>query len=190
MELFNNVNSIFRVVASEKIRQGATVVDGTVGNGNDIEYMLGIIGESGFAYGFDIQKIAIENTEKRLSEKGFNKNYKIINDGHENIRKYIDEKIDFAVYNLGYLPKGDHKLITKAKSTIKSIESVLELLSEYGCVIISAYVGHKGGMEEYDSILQFSESLNQKEFNVLKLEFTNQINTPPKMILIEKRKYK
>ena len=188
MEVFNNVNSIFRLIAAEKLKGGEVVVDATAGNGNDIEYMLRLIGKYGFAYGFDIQETAVENTDKRLKEKF--QNYRILHDGHENVDKYVEGDVDFAVFNLGYLPKGDHSLITRAKTTVESIGKLLEMLRNNGCIVVSAYVGHEGGMDEYETVLEYVSKIDQKKYNVVKIEFANQINTPPKMILIEKRKSK
>lgn len=187
MEVFNNVNSIFRIIVSEKLKFGNVAVDATVGNGNDIEYILKKVGQRGFVYGFDIQEIAIKNTENRLLENICSKNFKLICDGHENVDKYIDRNIDFAVFNLGYLPKSDHSVITKASTTIASIEKLKNILKPSGLIVISAYLGHKGGMEEYLKLLEYTKSIDQRNFNVARLDFVNQVNTPPKMILIEKR---
>lgn len=187
MEKFNNVNSIFRMIAAEKLSPGDVAVDATLGNGNDIEYILKMIGNDGFVYGFDIQEVAIKNTEKKLLNAERIKNFKLICDGHENVDLYIEENVDFVVFNLGYLPKADHSLITKAKTTIEAIEKLKNKLNPSGIIIISAYLGHEGGMDEYLQLLKYVKTIDQTEFNVAKLEFVNQINTPPQMILIEKR---
>ena len=38
-------------------------------------------------------------------------------------------KIDAAIFNLGYLPKGNKAIVTQPKTTIKAIESIFEVLS-------------------------------------------------------------
>lgn len=190
MEIFNNVNSIFKLILGEKLKEASVAVDATVGNGNDTEELLKKVGKNGFVYGFDIQQIAIDKTEKRLKEKVYGKNYRLICDGHEKIDKYIDENIDFAVFNLGYLPKADHSVITKANTSIRAIEKISERLNEAGTIVISAYLGHEGGMEEYQSILKYCKGIDQKKFNVASFQFLNQVNNPPRMIIIEKRKEK
>ncbi|WP_242946931.1 class I SAM-dependent methyltransferase, partial [Clostridium haemolyticum] len=37
------------------------------------------------------------------------------------------------------------------------------------------------------AVEEFASTLNQKEYNVMKLEFINQVNNPPILIAIEKR---
>ncbi len=183
MEIFNNVNSIFKLILGEKLKEASVAVDATVGNGNDTEELSKKVGKNGFVYGFDIQQIAIDKTEKRLKEKAYGKNYRLICDGHEKIDEYIDENIDFAVFNLGYLPKADHSVITKANTSIRAIEKISERLNEAGTIVISAYLGHEGGMEEYQSILKYCEGIDQKKFNVASFQFLNQVNSPPRMII-------
>lgn len=49
------------------------------------------------------------------------------------------------------------------------------------------YPGHKSGLEEANIIGEYLKDLNQKEFDVLKYEFINQVNNPPFLIAIKKR---
>ena len=51
----------------EHIRPGDTVVDFTMGNGHDTEYLCRKVPD-GKVYAFDIQASALENTKKRLEE--------------------------------------------------------------------------------------------------------------------------
>ena len=46
------------------IKKGGVAVDFTMGNGHDTEYLSKAVGEEGKVYAFDIQKQALENTEK------------------------------------------------------------------------------------------------------------------------------
>lgn len=187
MEKFNNVNSIFKIIASEKLKKGDCVVDATAGNGNDILFMMNIVGKKGTGYCFDIQKEAIENTTSKLLEEGYIDNVEVIFDGHENVDTYVTEKIDFAVFNLGYLPKANHDIITKSKTTIISLEKIMKLLKKNGCIVVSAYVGHDGGMDEFYDLKDYLSIVDQKKYNISCLEFINQKNNPPKLIVIEKR---
>jgi len=76
----------------EHIREGAVVVDATAGNGRDSVFLAELVGDMGRVYSFDIQKKAIENTERRLSEKNLLKRVKLIEDSHSKLGKYIIEK--------------------------------------------------------------------------------------------------
>ncbi|MCI6667343.1 MAG: class I SAM-dependent methyltransferase, partial [Romboutsia timonensis] len=71
--------------------------------------------------------------------------------------------------------------------TLQAIKKSLNLLKPNGVISIAAYIGHEGGMEEKDYICEYLNNLDQKEFNVLHMQFTNQINNPPQLILIEKK---
>lgn len=181
-----NTISITRDIFKEYIKAGYIVLDATVGNGNDTLDLARLVGNNGKVYGFDIQDIAIENTKKLLTENNQLDNVILIKDNHINIDKYIDEPLDLAIYNLGYLPKGDKSLKTDAKSTVISVSKALELLSENGILIIVSYIGHPGGLEEKEALEEMLMGLSQKEYNVLKNEFINQKNLPPLLYLIEK----
>ena len=45
---------------------------------------------------------------------------------------------------------------------------------------------HDGGMEENIEIERLFRVLDQKKFNVLKCEFINQKNNPPRLYVVEK----
>lgn len=168
------------------IRDGDVVLDATVGNGNDTLDLARLVGSKGKVYGFDIQDMAIKNTKKLLTKNNQLENVILINDNHINIDKYIDEPLNLAIYNLGYLPKGDKNLKTDASSTVISVSKALDLLKKNGILIITSYIGHPGGLEEKEALEQMLISLNQKEYNVLKNEFINQQNFPPLLYIVEK----
>lgn len=181
-----NTNWIVRDLINRHVKQGNVVLDCTVGNGNDTVILAELVGPEGIVYGFDIQDLAIERTKNNLIEKNLIDRVKLIKDSHKNIDNYIEEKLDFIIYNLGYLPKGNKTIKTKKESTILSIKKALELLNKSGIILITVYLGHEGGIEEKEGIEQLLSSLNQKEFNVLKFDFINQINNPPVLYGVEK----
>lgn len=154
------------------------VLDATCGRGNDSLKLLNKIGEEGFLYACDIQDEAVESSNKILIEAGYN-NYKIYKISHEYIFDYISEEIEFIIYNLGYLPKSDKSITTKADSTIKSIEKGLTKISKTGMIVIVSYLGHKESFEERDKLSDYLKNLNQKKYKVEKIEFFNQLNNPP-----------
>lgn len=181
-----NTISISKDIFKTYIKEGDIVLDATVGNGNDTLDLARLVGNKGKVYGFDIQSIAIENTRNLLTENNQLDNVILINDNHVNIDKYIDEPLDLAIYNLGYLPKGDKSLKTDAYSTVVSVSKTLNLLGNNGILIIISYIGHPGGLEEKAALEEMLISLNQKEYNVLKNEFINQQNFPPLLYVVEK----
>lgn len=186
--LFINAVNMTKQIMRKKVTEGNIVVDATVGNGNDTVFLADLVGETGKVYGFDIQELAIQNTIKKLSENNLLNRVELIKDSHEHMDKHVKENIDLAVFNLGYLPGGDHSIITRPHSTIKAIQKAIELLNLKGIILIVLYSGHKGGMEEKRQVEEYVKTLNQKKFSVLKFDFINQINNPPILIGIEKKK--
>lgn len=167
------------------VKEGYKVIDATLGNGYDSLKLCELVGSSGKVYSFDIQKEAIENSKKKLQDY---RNIKLILDSHENLSKYIEEKIDFIIYNLGYLPGGDKTITTKASTTIESLKVAFKLLADNGVIGIVVYPGHKTGNEELKEIDIFLRGIDQRQFSVVKFDYINQINNPPVLYFIEKNK--
>ena len=156
--------------------------DEHAGNGNDSKFILDKKNPK-ILYAFDIQKLSQERCEKLIGQKD---NFKFILDDHKNIEKYIEEKIDLFIYNLGFLPKGDKSITTNYKSVIQSLKSCLDLLNENGLILITFYPGHEEGKNEEKYVGEFLKNLDQKTFQVIKYNFYNQINNPPFLISIRK----
>lgn len=172
---------------TNSIQQGEIAIDATCGNGNDTLVLSDLVGKTGRVLAFDIQKQAITNTEQLLKQHG-KTNVKLIHDGHEHIGKYLHnkEEIGGAIFNLGYLPKSDKKIITKGETTITALETILQSLKQNGLVVLVVYHGHDGGENEKKMLLEYVRQLQQKKYHVLKYEFINLINKPPFIIAIEK----
>lgn len=182
------ITDINKLYLEKVINKGDIVVDATMGNGYDTKYLAEKVGEEGFVYSFDIQETALKSTKKRLDKENLSDRVKLILDGHENMDKYVEGEVSCVLFNLGYLPRADHNIITKPETTIKSIKHSLNLLKPHGVISIAIYTGHEGGMEEKNSVYEFVKNLDQNEFNVLESGFINQINNPPQLVLIEKKK--
>lgn len=157
-------------------------VDATCGRGNDTLFLAEHFSQ---VFAFDIQDEAIKSTEALT--KDYN-NVKIIKDSNEFICTYVNQEIDAVMYNLGYLPKGDKKITTNASTTIKSIDNVLKNLAINGVITIICYPGHDEGMKESIALEKYLKGLNQKEYDVIKYDFINQINNPPYLLAIRKIK--
>ena len=183
-----NTLKISRDMINSHVKEGGLVLDCTVGNGNDTIFLAKLVGNKGKVYGFDIQRKALDITLESLIREGINDEVVLIEDGHENIDLYIKEKLDFVIYNLGYLPKGDKSIRTNKDTTLISLKKALSLLNDNGIILVTCYVGHPGGHEEKDTIEKFLSDLNQKEYNVIKYDFINQKNCPPILYGIEKSK--
>ena len=126
-----------KTLIKEHIKQDSIVIDATCGNGNDTLFLAQQV-SNGHVFGFDIQDTAIQSTFEKV--KAFN-NVTLIQDGHENIKKHIDiqfkGQIDAAIFNLGYLPKGDKSIVTRPETTIKAINAIFDYLSVEGIIVLS-----------------------------------------------------
>lgn len=171
----------------QAVSAGDHVIDATAGNGHDTLFLAQLTGTDGKVYAFDIQKEAIEATRDRVA--AFN-NVELLHDSHAKISEYVQTPISAAVFNLGYLPKGDHRIITKSQSTIAAMEQCLELLQPNGLLLVVIYSGHEGGSEERDAVMDFVRSLPQIDFDVLQYGFINQQHSPPFLVAIEKKRTK
>lgn len=178
--IYNNTKTLVESFMKNKIPNSKICVDMTFGNGNDSYTMLSI-NENIEVYGFDIQQSCINNARKI-------DNLQVINDSHLHFDNYINDKIDFAVFNLGYLPGGDKNITTDYDTVIKTLKKLLKVMNIEGQIVITFYPGHKPGHEESINIIKFLQKLNQKEFNVIRYDFINQINNPPFVCLIERIK--
>ncbi|WP_429970783.1 class I SAM-dependent methyltransferase [Fructilactobacillus sp. Tb1] len=171
----------------EIVQPGDTVIDATAGKGNDTLFLAQLVGKKGHVYGFDIQAKAVELTQQLIDNNNVRKQTTVINDGHENVTKYVTEPITAAIFNLGYLPAGDHSIVTKPTTTLESVQSIMQQLKKNGVIILVVYYGHPGGEKEKERILQFAQSLDQHVYNVLQYQFINQIHEPPILLALQKR---
>ncbi|HLQ40101.1 MAG TPA: class I SAM-dependent methyltransferase [Tetragenococcus sp.] len=172
----------------EVIEPGDTVIDATMGNGNDTLFLAESVGRKGHVLAFDIQSQALNTTRHKLAEKQLIERVELIHDGHEHLNEYLykDTSIKAAIFNLGYLPKSDKNVITIPKTTKAALSQLLRHLIIKGRILIVAYYGHPGGQEELEALQQYCQELPQEQFSVLKYAFINQKNQPPILFCIEK----
>lgn len=181
-EIINNPVKLSHYLIENRVENNIRACDMTAGNGNDSKFILDKKTPK-ILYAFDIQKLSQERCEKLIGQMD---NFKFILDDHKNIEKYIEEKIDLFIYNLGFLPKGDKSITTNYKSVIQSLKSCLDLLNENGLILITFYTGHEEGKNEEKYVGEFLKNLDQKTFQVIKYNFYNQINNPPFLVSIRK----
>jgi hypothetical protein len=101
--------------------------------------------------------------------------------------QYFEENtVSAIVFNLGYLPGGDHALATRAQSTIQAIETGLTLLKTGGVISLCIYSGGDSGFEEKEAVLSYLKHLDQRDYLVITNEFYNKPNNPPMPVFIIK----
>jgi hypothetical protein len=173
-----NISDLAHHIANCFCTNFMIAVDATLGNGYDTDYLSSKFNQ---VYSFDIQKNTIDNYKLKAID-----NVVLINDSHEHLDKYILNKVDFIIYNLGFLPGGDKSITTKSDSTIKSLHSALRILVSGGIICICVYSGHLEGREEKSAIEEFVCNLEKSEYGVMRHTIMNR-TTAPELIVIEKR---
>lgn len=186
IDLVPQVCDLVHSEAQKLLYPGAVVVDATMGNGNDTLFLCNCVGEEGKVYGFDIQAEALKNTEQLLSEHHCADRAVLFCVGHETMADYVKEPVDCALFNLGYLPKGDHRITTKKDTTVHALEAALSLLKPGGAVFIALYWGHPGGEEERSAVEAFAQKLSPSCWKVSETSFPNR-NKAPLMMIIQKK---
>ena len=183
----------------EIIKVNDVVVDATMGNGYDTLFLAELGAE---VYAFDVQEAALEATEIRLKNARIatqrltkdrkilltDSSVKLILAGHEFLADYVKKSVTAAIFNLGYLPKTDKSVITRAETTLKALEELTHQLVVGGRIAIMIYYGHEGGLEEKEAVINWVSALPQKDWEVLSYAPLNQIHTPPLLVVIERRK--
>lgn len=172
------------------VQQANCLVDATAGNGYDTLYLAKNSPASAKVWAFDLQSLAIEATKKRLQAENLAHKATCLVESHEKIDRVLeaDERIDVAMFNLGYLPKGNHDFTTKPDTTIQALQNLLPQLGEAGIISIAAYPGHEEGRREAQALHTFLAELDQKKYHVAKLQMINQIHEPPVLFLLQKRR--
>ncbi len=168
------------------LKQGDTAIDGTMGNGNDTLLLAQLVGESGHVYAFDIQADALTATQRRLQQADVLSRVSLIHAGHETMAQHVPQGVAAAVFNFGYLPRGDHRITTLPETSLLAIQAALHLLKMNGLLVLVLYHGHDMGKVESRAIIDFVMQLPQREYRVLRYEFINQTNCPPFVVAIEK----
>ena len=120
----------------QMIKEPLLCIDATAGTGKDTVFLAKLVGEKGRVISMDIQEMAIEQTKKRLLKERLSDRAEVVLDSHAHMDKYAQkDSVSLIMFNLGYLPGGDHSLSTKADTTIEALEKGLNLLHE-GIIVV------------------------------------------------------
>ncbi|WP_207726078.1 class I SAM-dependent methyltransferase [Massiliimalia timonensis] len=162
------------------VKPAGNYLDFTMGNGHDTLFLAQHT--QSVVTAFDIQPQALASTQKRLEEHGVS-NVRLILDSHHRFLEYVNDPIDAAVFNLGYLPNGDKSVTTLPQTTLQAVSLAVNNLCKGGLLVIVLYPGHPQGKLESELIEPFCISLNAKEYDVLKYDFINK-SSPPYILAV------
>lgn len=180
------------IIRSQAEREGF-YIDATMGKGNDTKLLCELAKDQGRILAFDIQKEALEETEKMLNGYEIGRKMyedgriQLILDGHEHMEMYAkSETADVICFNFGYLPGGDHRIATKVETSVEAIKKGLKILKHGGMMSLCIYSGGDTGFEEKDAILEYLRSLPAREYTVIQNTYFNRRNNPPMPVFIFK----
>ncbi len=171
------------------VRPGDAVADATMGNGHDTLLLCELVGDTGRVYAFDVQSQAVESTRRRLAEAGLTDHARLFLMGHEHMGEVVQEPLSAVVFNLGWLPGGDHAVTTRWETTQKALDAALALLKPMGVLLICAYPGHEEGERERRELTAYLSALPPQRFNVLHQRFLNAGPGAPECFIAQKQNY-
>ena len=106
MQTAVNVLTIAQGAWLKALETAKVIVDATSGAGKDTLFLAQHKRPEAHIYAFDVQPTAMIQTKKTTED--YKEHITYILDSHENINQMIKEKLDLVVFNLGYLPGGEH----------------------------------------------------------------------------------
>jgi ubiquinone/menaquinone biosynthesis C-methylase UbiE len=170
----------------ERVERGDRVVDATCGNGHDTLFLARLVGQEGKVWGFDLQEHALVKTRLLLYEAGCLARAELISAGHERLAEFISEPVAAVVFNLGYLPGGERRIITRPEQTLAALDQAAHLLLPGGIITVCIYTGHPGGAEEGVAVERWAAGLAPEAFNVWVSCPFNRPSSAPYVLLVEK----
>ncbi|GHU37941.1 methyltransferase domain-containing protein [Clostridia bacterium] len=189
--MYHNRKSLTNILDTAKsalavsFHPNGTYADFTAGRGFDSLYIRTVCPDCEL-YSFDIQESAVLSTKKLLTDSGrYDDRVHIIRDSHADFAKYMT-KLDGAIFNLGYLPRGDKSITTLLDSTMRCLTGALDMLSIGGVIVVQIYPGHEEGTREGNEILALAEKLDKKQFDCLYHRLVN-IPEAPFIIAFQKK---
>jgi predicted methyltransferase len=135
---------------------GAFAIDATMGNGHDTLFLAHRVAPDGRVIAFDVQPAALEATRRRLQAAGLLPLVELRQCGHEHLLEVLPAdwpgRVAAVMFNLGYLPGSDKRVITRAENTVPALRQAVEVLRPGGIVSVMLYRGHPGANGETEAL--------------------------------------
>jgi predicted methyltransferase len=172
------------MLVKEALREGDLAIDATSGNGHDTAFLADCVGANGRVIAFDIQPEAIRHARMHVGECGFAGRVEFHQESHTNITAHaIPGTVAVVMFNLGYLPGGDHSIATESSETLIAIEQAVEVLKPGGLLSIVCYPGHAAGAGEAAAVEDKVTSLTEDGWRVAAYKMCGTHKPAPFLIL-------
>lgn len=165
------VASLAHQVLLQHLHSNHLAIDCTCGRGQDTLFLAQHFQK---VIAFDIQSEAISSTKDLLLDNHIH-NVELIQMDHSEF-DYSRYAIDVAIFNCGYLPRGDKLIRTTGPTTVASLKKILPFVKANGNVILTVYP--KENAEEANEVLRFTQTLPSKKYDVLKIAVVNKELAP------------
>lgn len=169
-------------------KPGGFYLDATCGNGHDTLFLCKLAGPGGRVIGLDIQKSAVDATNRRLQDTGWETIGCAVQASHADLLNYAAPgTADGIVFNFGWLPGAAHKVHSAAETTLPALQAALTALRPGGVLAAVLYSGREIGDTEKNAALRFFEGLPLQEYTVVICRFANWADTAPLPCFVVKR---
>ena len=92
----------------------------------------------------------------------------------------------FVCFNLGFLPGGERSIVTQPATTVAALQAAIDILEPQGLISVLCYVGHSGGMEEYEAVRRFALQTHPGKVYVVEQRILNRPLSPVLILLWKK----
>ncbi len=169
------------------IREGDLVIDATAGNGHDTEFLAECAGAAGRVIAFDVQAGAIEAARRRIGDSGYASRVEFHEACHSRIGEHAAIGTVAAVmFNLGYLPGGNHGITTERAATLRALESAAGVIKPGGVLSVVCYPGHEAGEDEASATESWMTGLTACGWRVAKFAMLGTLNPAPFLLIARK----
>lgn len=175
------------ILVKEALREGDLAIDATAGNGHDSAFLAECVGASGRVIAFDIQPEAIDQARRHVTECGFADRVEFHQESHTRITAHAAPGTVAAVmFNLGYLPGGDHTIATECSETLIAIDQVATVMKPGGLLSIACYPGHVAGAGEAAAVEDKLILLSHHGWRVAAYKMCGTLRPAPFLLLASK----
>ena len=166
------------------IQPGDVAIDATAGNGHDTLFLATCVGESGRVLAFDVQESAILATRRALDAAGLDARVECHLENHVRMAEHAAAGTVRAVmFNLGYLPGGDHDLTTQTPETLQALSTAARLVKSGGALAAVCYPGHPAGAGEAAAVEDWMKSLARDGWKIARYGMLGSSRPAPFLLL-------
>jgi predicted methyltransferase len=164
-----------QALAGEVLKPGDIAIDATAGKGRDTAFLAMAVGPKGHVHSFDVQAEAITATQNLIDAAGLNSLVTLHHRSHAEISEALpanhQHQVGAVLFNLGYLPGSDQKIVTQPASTLHALQAARDQIRPGGRIICVTYTGHPGGTDESNIVLQFAVASEKAGYTISKVGY-------------------